>query len=90
MATFSSIIVDNLKYDTSTATNSSKTYHSESSTVDEKTSENSKHQQWMKFVSRRVGVLGEMVRGRGTFSTPVTTGDQMSNDVIDIVGFAGR
>ena len=72
-------------------TPSTNTSHSEeSSVVDEKTNQMTKNQQWMNFVTRRVGMLGDMLRSKSYVSSSVTTEENHeSNYVIDIVGVSG-
>ena len=80
------------KHTSSTNTvSSSKSYHSEeSSVVDETTKQTTKNQQWMNFVTRRVGMLGDMLRSKSIVSSSVTTEENHeSNYVIDIVAVTG-
>ena len=72
-------------------TPSTNTSHSEeSSVVDEKTNQMTKNQQWMNFVTRRVGMLGDMLRSKSIVTSSVTTEENHeSNYVIDIVGVTG-
>ena len=72
-------------------TPSTNTSHSEeSSVVDEKTNQMTKNQQWMNFVTRRVGMLGDMLRSKSYVSSSVTTEENHeSNYVIDIVAVTG-